>query len=174
MIWLADSNGGFGALFTALGLNVQTFLLNTAAFLVVVAIMAKFVFPPLTKALDAKRDELEAALRLEKEAGDKLAEAEKTAGGVVAEARTAAGEIVTNAKVEAGALVEAARSKAETQAERLVAEAREQLKRDVAAARSELRGEMAGLVASATEAVLDKKLDASTDAELVTRSLEAR
>jgi F-type H+-transporting ATPase subunit b len=173
MMLLADSSG-FGALFEALGLNLQSFLLNTAAFLVVVAVLAKWVFPPLTKALDAKRDELEAALRLENEASVKLAEAEKTAGGVVAEARTAAGLVLADAKTEAGALVEAARAKAEAQAERLVTEACEQLARDVAAARVELRGETARLVASATETVLGKKLDAAADAELVTRSLETK
>ena len=169
-----EGGGGFGALFTALGLNVPALVFNTVAFLLVVAILGKFVYPSLIKALDAKKDELEATARMEHEAKAALEKAEAQAGTVVSDARTAADEILASAKADATAQIEAARTKATEQAERLVAEAREQLSREVLSARRELKTETAKLVAEAAGAVLNEKLDGSRDTELINRSLEAK
>lgn len=167
-------SGGIGALFTALGLNVPALLLNGLAFLLVVAILAKYVYPHLIKALDNKKDELEAAARHEREAKKALDKAEAQAGQVVSEARAAADEILATAKADAAAQLEAARTKGQEQAERLVSEAREQLSRDVTAARRDLKAETAKLVAAATGAVLGEKLDSQHDTDLINRSLEAK
>ena len=168
------SGGGIGSLFTALGLNVQSLALNTLAFLVIAAILGRYVYPSLIKALDAKKDELEAATRMEQDAKQALDKAESQAGDVVSEARKAADEILASAKADATAQIEAARTKAAEQGERLVNEAREQLSRDVLAARRELKTETAKLVASAAGAVLNEKLDDTRDSALIGRSLEGK
>ncbi|HVQ44460.1 MAG TPA: F0F1 ATP synthase subunit B [Candidatus Saccharimonadia bacterium] len=173
MIFLAES-GGIGSLFTALGLNVQSLVLNTLAFLVIVWVLGKFVYPSLIKALDAKKDELEAAVRLEREAKEALEQASKQAQGVVAEARASAAEILDSAKADATAQIETARTRATEQGERLLAEAKEQVERDVLAARRELKAETAKLVAGATAAVLGEKLDSEHDRTLIARSLEGK
>lgn len=169
-----SSGGGIGSLFTALGLNVPALILNTLAFLLVVAVLGKYVYPHLIKALDAKKDELESAARMEQEAKKVLDTAEAQANKTISEARKAADEILASAKADATAQIEAARTKASEQAERLVNEAQEQLSRDITAARKELKAETAKLVAAATGAILDEKLDNSHDAELIKRSLEAK
>ncbi|HEY6736549.1 MAG TPA: F0F1 ATP synthase subunit B [Candidatus Saccharimonadia bacterium] len=168
------SSGGFGALFTALGLNWQALILNALAFLVVAWVLGRFVYPSLVKALDAKKDELEAASRQEREAAAKLDEARNQAQQVLAEARQSADEVLAAAKADASAQLDAARAKAGEQAERIVTEAREQLARDVLAARKELKTETAKLVASATEAVLGEKLDEHHDSQLIGRTLEGK
>ena len=172
-MYVADS-GGIGGLFTALGLNVQSLVLNTLAFLVIVWVLGKFVYPSLIKALDAKQGELEAAARFEREAKVALEKAESKADGVISEARSAADEILAAAKAEAQSQIDAAQAKAQAQAERTVAEAREQLARDVNTARRDLRSETARLVAEATEAVLGEKLDSDRDRSLISRSLEGK
>lgn len=168
------ASGGFGGLATALGLNLQALILNTLAFFVVVWIMGKFVFPYLIKALDAKRDELESATRLEREAKASLEQAEAKAGDVVAAARATAEAILSAARADATAQLETARAKAVAQTERSVSEAREQLARDVTAARRDLRAETARLVAAAAGAVLGEKLDSEHDRALIGRSLEQK
>jgi F-type H+-transporting ATPase subunit b len=169
---MADS--GLGGLFSALGLNWPAFLLNLAAFLVTAWVVGKYVFPPLTKALDAKREELEAAARLEGEAGKKLEDAKAEAVGVIREARGEADAILATAKADAAMQLEAARKRTAEQGQRLLAEAREQLARDVLTARRELKSETARLVATATEAVLEEKLDPERDGALIARSLELK
>jgi F-type H+-transporting ATPase subunit b len=172
-ILLAESSG-IGGLFTALGLNLQSLVLNTLAFLVIVAVLGKYVYPSLIKALDAKQDELEAAARFEREAKTALETAGTKADGVVAEARAAASDILAAAKADAVAQIEAARAKMAEQSERTLAEAREHLARDVNAARQTLKHDTAKLVASAAETVLGEKLDSSSDAALIGRSLEGK
>lgn len=169
---MADS--GLGGLFTALGLNLQTFVLDLIAFLITAWVVGKYVFPPLTKALDAKREELEAASRHEKESQDALAKAEQSAAQLLTKARESADEIMAAAHADAAEQLEAARTRAKEQSDRMVAEAREQLARDVAQARRELKGETAKLAVKAAEAVLDEKLDRPKDEALIARSLEAK
>ena len=168
---MADS-GGLAGLFQALGINLQTFALDLAAFLITAYIVAKWVFPPLNKALEAKKDELQAAAKMQQDATAKLDEAGKQAAAVVREARDSADEILATAKSDSAAQLEAARKRATEQGDRLVAEAREQLSRDVLAARKQLKGETAQLVAEATGAVLREKLDGHGDSKLIERSLE--
>jgi F-type H+-transporting ATPase subunit b len=167
-----SGGGGISDLFSALGLNLQAFILNLLAFLLLAWLVGKFVYPHLIKALDAKKDELETAARLESEAKVALDNASAKADDVVAEARSSAEEILAAAKADAAEQLETARAKAAAQGERLVAEAHEQIQRDVLAARRELKAETARLVAEATGAVLGEKLDGDKDRALISRSLE--
>ncbi|HUD11223.1 MAG TPA: hypothetical protein VMS08_02330 [Candidatus Saccharimonadia bacterium] len=170
---IADSSG-LGGLFSALGLNWQSFFLNMAAFLVTAYIVGKWIFPPLSRALDAKKDELEAAARLEKEASVKLDDAAEQAGRVVHKARGEADEILALSREQAAQQAEEARAKAEAAAGRTLSEAREQIARDVRVARQDLRSDTAKLVAEATGTILDEKLDNPKDADLIRRSLESK
>jgi F-type H+-transporting ATPase subunit b len=169
---LADS--GIAGLLTALVIDGKALALNAAAFLVVVWVMGRFVYPPLMKAIDAKRDELEATAKAKTAADQQLQKAETTAAKIIAEARAAADAVVAESRDEADQRIKAAERKAEQQADRIVAEAREQLAQDVAQARRQLKAETAQLVVSATEAVLGDKLDDKHDAQLVARALESK
>jgi F-type H+-transporting ATPase subunit b len=169
---LADS--GIGGLFTALGVDGKALALNAAAFLVVVWVMGRFVYPSLIKALDNKKAELEAASREQKAAAAALEAANKQAAELLAQARTSADEVIALARDEAGTLAKATEDKAAAQAKRIITEAREQLAKDVQAARRSLKAETAKLVVQATEAVLADKLDDKRDTELVAHALEGR
>ncbi len=164
---LADS--GISGLLTALGIDWKVLLLNTAAFLVIVWVMGRFVYPPLMRALDAKLAELEATSRAKKEADQKLGAAEGSAAEIIGQARKSADEILAEARDAADALLKTTEQKAEAQAQRIITEAREQLVRDVEAARNQLRSETAQLVATATETILEEKLDDQRDASLIAR-----
>lgn len=165
------SGGGIGGLFVALGLDWRSLLLNAVAFLLVVWILGKFVYPILVKALDAKREELQAASKSQEAAQAALTKAEESAAEIVKEARSSAREITTTAKQQATELMKSVEEKAATQADRITTEAREQLARDVEAARRDLKAETARLVVSATERVLEEKLDGNRDAALVEKKL---
>jgi F-type H+-transporting ATPase subunit b len=169
--FLIAQSTGLAGLFTALGLNVQAFVLDLIAFLVTCYVVGRWVLPPMAKALDAKREELEAAARQEAAAKTALEKAEATAAEVIAKARSAADEVLAAARTDAVAQLDDARAKAEAQTDRMISEAREQLSRDVSAARRELRSEAAKLVAKATATVLDEKIDEQRDRAIIGRSL---
>lgn len=171
-IFAAESSSG--GLLVALGINWRSLLLNTLAFFVILAILRKFVYPVLIKALDAKQDELQAAAKAQQDAIKRLADADRSAEDLMAEARSSADQVLSNAKSEAGDIIEEATSKAQLQAKRIVTEARDQLEIDVDKARQSLKLETARLVVAATETVLASKLDAPQDTDLVKRSLETK
>ncbi len=168
------ASAGFGGLLSALGIDWRSLLLNGAAFLVIVWLLGKYVYPSLVKALDAKVAELHTATRLEKDAEAHLEDAKHEAAKIMAAAQASAGDLLDTTRDEAEELAKQARQKAAAQAERIVADARAQLAVDVREAREQLRRETAGLVMAATEAVLAEKLDDKQDAKLVARSLDGQ
>ena len=171
-LYLLAAESSSGGLLGALGINWRSLLLNTLAFFVILLILRKFVYPALTRALDAKQDQLMAATKAEHDAKEHLSEAERTSEEIIKQARIAADDVLASAKTESTQLVDEARIKAQSQADRIVAEAHDQLVIDVEIARHALKAETAHLVAKAAESVLEAKLDEPKDVALIKRSLE--
>lgn len=164
----AESSPG---LFEALGLNLQLFVEQGLAFLLLVFILAKFVYPVLVKAIDDRRDAIEAGMKEAKEGQEVLEQAEAKVADMLATARKEADEILARTHQEAASVVAEAEGKAKTRAEQIVAEARGQLDIDVAKAREALKKDTIELVAMATERIIDQKLDDKKDADLVKQAL---
>lgn len=160
-------------LFHALGLNLPALLFNAAAFLVFAWLLGKFVFPTLTRVIDAKREELVVTSQLRHEAEAGLAAAAASGEKVLAAARSKADAAIASAQAEAGNLIMQARDKAEDESKRIIDNAQAQLQHDIAAARATLKGELARLVAAETEALLGHKLSAGIDAKLIVAQLES-
>jgi F-type H+-transporting ATPase subunit b len=168
---LLASEGGLADLFNALGVDWKSLVLNGLAFLVIVWLLGKYVYPVLLKALDNKLAEMETTTRLKQEAEKHLTEAQDAAAKLLNEARESAQDIVATAKSEAKDIMKESEQKAAAQAERIAHEAREQIGRDTEAARRALRAETISLVAQATEAILGEKLDGDKDAQLIASSI---
>ncbi|HEY5805815.1 MAG TPA: F0F1 ATP synthase subunit B [Candidatus Saccharimonadales bacterium] len=159
------------SLFTALGIDVTLLIEQTIAFLILVFLLAKFVYPALIKVVDGRREQIEAGIKEAKQAEESLAKAEAKVSELLVEARKEADDILARTHQEAANVVADAESKAKTRAEQIVADARQQLELDVAKAREALKKDTVELVALATERVVGEKLDAQKDAELVKKSL---
>ena len=162
------------SLFTALGINWKLLVEQALAFLILVLVLAKFVYPALMKAVDGRREQIEAATREAKEAEEVLAKAEEKVADMLAEARKEADDMLTRTHQEANTVVADAEDKAKVRAEQIVAEAREQLERDVRKARETLKKDTVELVALATEKVVGEKLDAQKDGKLITAALQEK
>ncbi len=142
-------------------------LFQVVNFGILVAILYKFAFKPITKALedraegikksleDAKAANQEAEQRL-KDYGDKLATAHKEGEGIRERARqqalTEEQRIVTEAKEEA---------------HRLVEQAKKDIDGEVKKARQKLREEVVNISLMVTEKVLEKKVEAEDHKRLV-------
>jgi F-type H+-transporting ATPase subunit b len=158
-------------LFQALGLNVQLLVEQGLAFLLLVFILGKFVYPALIKAVDDRRAAIEAGLQEAKESQEVLEKAEAKVAEMLEEARKEADEILARTHQEAASVVAEAEGKAKTRAEQIVADARQQLNVDVAKARETLKKDTVELVALATERIIGEKLDERKDADLVKKAL---
>jgi F-type H+-transporting ATPase subunit b len=158
-------------LFQALGLNAQLFIEQGLAFALLVFLLGKFVYPALIKAIDDRRNAIEAGLAEAKESQEALEKAEAKVAEMLEAARKEADEILARTHQEATSVVADAESKAKTRAEQIVADARQQLSMDVARAREVLKKDTVELVALATERIIGEKLDEHKDAELVKKAL---
>lgn len=154
-------------LFTALGIDWRLLILQIIAFLILVFLLGKFVYPWLMKSVDERQAGIEAATKAMAEA-QKKAEANKEAvAELLAEARKAATDIINTAKLESAETLGASEKKAAQIAERIVADAHAQLDKDVANARKVLYNDTLELVGLATEKVIAKKLDKKADSDLI-------
>ncbi|HEX6257879.1 MAG TPA: F0F1 ATP synthase subunit B [Candidatus Saccharimonadales bacterium] len=159
------------SLFSALGIDWQVLLLQTLAFLVLLWFLAKFVYPPLVKAIDSREKAIAKSVAAAQEAETQAAETQKEIAALLKAARKDADAVVETAQKEAATIVADAEDKAVKRAERIVADAQAQLEQDVAKARVALQGEMTQLVAQATEKIIRTKLDPTKDADLIKAAL---
>jgi len=159
-------------LFQALGIDWKLLIEQGLAFLILVFVLGKFVYPALIKAVDARRDTIEAGMKEAKQAEEALVRAEEKVGDMLADARKEADEIIARSHQEASAMVSEAEDKAKSRAEQIVADARTQLDVDVRKARETLKGETIKLVALATEQIIEEKLDEKKDTKLISTALK--
>ena len=174
LLIVASTEEASAGLFEALGLDAKLLIEQAIAFLILVAILGKFVYPALVKAIDARRDQIEAGMQEAKQAEEALVNAEAKVADLLAEARKEADDIIARTQQEASSMVTDAEEKAKARAGQIVKDARAQLDTDIVRARRALKEETVQLVALATEKIVGEKLDGSKDAGLIKEALQEK
>lgn len=154
-------------IFTSLGIDWQNLILQIVAFLLLVFILGKYVYPWLMKSVDERQKKIEDANKAAAEAQKSAEENKEAVAELLAQARKEAAGIIDTAKLESANIVSTSEKKAQQSAERIVADAHAQLSKDVANARKVLYNDTLELVGMATEKIIHKKLDKKADAELI-------
>ena len=162
------SSGGIGAF----GLDLELFIAQLITFVIVLAVLAKFVFPKLSATLEARRRTLEQSLELAKQTEVALQKAQNKADELIKKAREEAGMALREAEKRAQEVIAKAEAGGAERAERIVSEAKAQLEIDKQVLRDELKEELAGLVAAATEVVLSEKIDIEKERRLIERAIK--
>jgi F-type H+-transporting ATPase subunit b len=166
----AASNPG---LLQALGIDGKLLIQQALAFLILVAILKKWVYPVLIKSIDDRRNAIEAGQEQAKQAQKMLEETEKKVAGMLKDARGDADDLLKRAQSEASEIVSGAEGKAKVRAEQIVKDAHNQLEADVAKARQALKRDTIALVAQATERIIHEKVDSAKDTQLIDRALSS-
>lgn len=170
--YLAAETGSDNDLFGALGIDWRLLLLQVIAFLVLVFLLAKFVYPWLMKQVDERQANIEAAQEAAVEAQKAAASNKEEIAELMDVARKEAAEIVETAKLESAELLKKSETKAKKTAERIVADAEGQVAKDVANARKALHNETVELVALATEKIIGAQLSKDVDNTRIAKALE--
>lgn len=147
-----------GDLFGTLGIDWTALLLQTISFIILVFILAKWIYPPIAAMLDRHDKKIEDAMKAAEEAKAAADESEAKTAALLEQSRAEAADIVAAAKKESAEIIVKAEEDATTRAEAIISNARADLERDVEQARAALRGEMVDLVALATEKIIDTKI----------------
>jgi len=144
-----------------------TLIAQLVVFLAFVVFTMKFVWPPITQALDERAKKIADGLAAADKAKTDLANAEKKAVEELKKARESASELRSGAEKQANQLLEEARA----EATRIVAAAREAAEAEagVAAqrAREALREQVATLAVAGAEKILRKEINAQAHADLL-------
>lgn len=169
---LAETAEAQEDIFTALGIDWRLLILQIVAFLILVWLLGKFVYPLLMKSVDERQKNIEEAAKAAKQAQASAAESEAETAELLAKARKEASEIVATAKLEASEIASASEAKAKSTAEKIVADAHAQIDKDIDRARRELHDQTLELIALATEKIVRKKLDTKADEALIAEVLK--
>lgn len=130
---------------------------------------AKFIWPPITKALDERASKIADGLAAADRAKAELSNANARVEQQLAEARNDAAKRLADAERLAQQIVEEARSKAAEEGAKLIAAAKAEAAQESVRARDALRDSVAGLAVKGAEAILKREVDANVHAELLSR-----
>ena len=164
------SSSGIGAL----GVDGKALVIQLITFILAYLVLRKFAFGPIVRILQERRKVIEDSVKLGEKMRSDEAKLEEKIEQKLHETRKQADQIIADATESAKQIVREAEGSAKSRADIIVKEAEEKTKQELSRARHKLEGEMASLVAQATSAVLDEKVDAKKDAGLIERALAGR
>jgi F-type H+-transporting ATPase subunit b len=144
-----------------------TLIMQAAAFAAFIWFTAKFVWPPLMRAVETRQKQIADGLAAADEGRKSLANAEKRIADLVGEARTKATEIVAQGEKFRTETVEQAKAEAKAEADRIVAAAKAEIAQEIARAKEDLRHQVSTLAIVGAEKILKREVDAKAHADLL-------
>jgi len=149
-----------------------TVIVELITFLVMMAILARWVYPEVVRIAEARQKAIAEQL---KEAEKARAEAEanlKDAEGKLNDARRTAQSVIDAANKSGEQLRQELRAKADEEARRLHDTAVKEIEAERLKAVQSVRAEVANLVVSATEKVIGETLDVNKHKQLIDRAIQ--
>ncbi|MEK8034406.1 F0F1 ATP synthase subunit B [Ideonella sp. DXS29W] len=146
-----------------------TLIVQMIVFLILVWFTMKFVWPPITAALDERATKIQAGLSAADVATKRLAEAEKQIQAQLSAAKDDAAKRLADAERLGQQLVEEAKARANEEGAKIVAAAKAEAEQESVKAREALREQVALLAIKGAEQILKHEVNAGVHAELLTR-----
>jgi F-type H+-transporting ATPase subunit b len=146
-----------------------TLIVQMIVFAILVWFTMRFVWPPITAALDERAKKIADGLSAADKAKTELAAANKRVEQQLSAARDDAAKRLADAERLAQQLVEEAKSKASEEGAKIIAAARAEAEQESVKAREALREQVAGLAVKGAEAILRREVNAGVHAELLGR-----
>ena len=146
-----------------------TLIAQLIVFLILVWFTMKFVWPPITKALDERAQKIADGLSAADKAKADLVNANKRVEEQLAAARTDATQRLADAERLAQQMVEEAKTRANDEGAKIIAAAKAEAEQEMVKAREALREQVAALAVKGAEQILRKEVNASMHAEILGR-----
>jgi F-type H+-transporting ATPase subunit b len=146
-----------------------TIILQMIVFLILVGFTMKYIWPPITAALDARAKKIADGLSAADRAKAELNTANKRVEEQLAAARTDAAQRLADAERLANSMIEEAKSRASEEGAKIVAQAKADAEQEAMKAREALREQVAALAVKGAEAILRKEVNPAVHADLLAR-----
>lgn len=156
----------------ALGVNLPGLVTHIISFLVLLAILRRFLYKPIVNMLDQRSQRIRESLEAAERAQEESAQSQEEVQAQLEAARAEGQQLIASAREVADRFreEETAKVRQEIDAERARAEANIQRERD--AAIEQLRSEFADLAITAAERVVERSLDEQAHQDIIDRVLE--
>jgi F-type H+-transporting ATPase subunit b len=144
-----------------------TIIGQSIAFFLFVWICMKFIWPPLTQALEERKKTIADGLAAAERGKREQELGEKRALDTIKKAKQDAAEVIALAEKRAGEIADEAKEHARIEAERIVAAARTDIEQEVIRAKEQLRQAVSELAVAGAARILEKEVDAQAHARLL-------
>ncbi|HLZ71850.1 MAG TPA: F0F1 ATP synthase subunit B [Dehalococcoidia bacterium] len=159
--------------FDALGLNIGTLLAFIINFGILLFLLKQFLYGPVLKMLDERRQRIQEALAAADRAAESARESETRVQEQIRQGQIQAQEIVANAQQIAQRIQDDATRQGQERQQQLVTQAQATIRQESEAARADLRREFADLTILAAEKVINQSLDRQAHLRLINEVLES-
>jgi F-type H+-transporting ATPase subunit b len=146
-----------------------TLIVQMIVFAILVWFTMRFVWPPITAALDERAKKIAEGLSAADKAKSDLAAANQRVEQQLSAARNDAAKRLADAERLAQQTIEEAKARAAEEGAKIVAAARAEAEQESVKAREALREQVAALAVKGAEAILKREVNAGVHAELLTR-----
>lgn len=146
-----------------------TLFLQAVVFAILVWFTMKFVWPPITKALDERAQKIADGLAAADKAKSELATANKRVEAELSTSRNETAVRLADAERRGQVIVEEAKAKAAEEAGKIIAAAQVEAGQQTVKAREALREQVALLAVKGAEQILRKEVNAGVHADLLAR-----
>jgi len=150
-----------------MNINPTQVLSQIVMFALFVWFCARFVWPPLMRAIESRQKQVADGLAAAEKGRQSLEISAKQADQAIAEARTRATEILGQADKRAAELIEEAKMAAKEAGAREKAAAKAEIEQEYARAREQLREQVAALAVAGAEKILRREVDAKVHGDLL-------
>ena len=147
----------------------STFIIQMIVFLILVGITMKYIWPPITAALDERMRRIADGLSAADKAKAELSAANQRVEQQLSAARDDAAKRLADAERLAQAMIEEAKGRASEEGAKIVAAARAEAEQEANKAREVLREQVAALAVRGAEQILRREVNAGVHAELLMR-----
>jgi F-type H+-transporting ATPase subunit b len=144
-----------------------TLFAQLVVFFVLAWFTMRFVWPPLTKALDERAKKIAEGLAAAERGKHDLELAAKRSADALREGKEKSADLILQAEKRAQQIIEEAKTQAKVEAERIVASGKADAEQEVLRAREQLRDQVALLAVSGAEKILRREIDARAHAQLL-------
>ena len=147
----------------------STLFLQAVVFAILVWFTMKFVWPPITKALDERAQKISDGLAAADKAKSELASANKRVESELATSRNETAARLADADRRGQGIIEEAKARAVEEANKIIAAAQAEAAQQTVKAREALREQVALLAVKGAEQILRKEVNAGVHADLLSR-----
>jgi len=144
-----------------------TLFMQAAAFAAFIWFTARFVRPPLMRAIDTRQKQIADGLAAGEQGRQSLASTEKQIAQLMVEAKTRSSEIIAQGDKLKTETIEAAKAQAKEEADRILAGAKSEIEQEIMRAKEALRNQVADLAVAGASKILKREVDAKAHADLL-------